>query len=595
MAARVIRAKQVDGASKRAGCCDGDTVSEGRVGHEESPLEHCASAGRFKVVQGGVSNVTWLLLHLAQVISSSPDLPSWLADPFIHRGYRMPGSWCAICKSMFTLHNETMNIYTHGIGAVFFLVVLILAASATNLGAATSMALPSLADPGRVDAAEFLHSAFWNLHHGVESLERAGMAALENIAGLSLSSVRQARLGHPEHPRNTCGGAWQFVRGGLHTGLVLQAALLEPGTAESAGQFAATCASDIAGVSTTKPDTGVMAAVNDLFRGARVRLHSAVVELERLGTAASGQAAHMGEAMELLREETAAHLASLGDQIRALGKPGSGSWDAEESLRAFASAAEAMEEDLELRLDEALLLTARQLGVERQHVRLTALSESHGPTGAVGVHGLADTHATHKWPVLVFLSSALTCLMCSVVFHLFWVVDEKTYKLLARLDYAGIAVLIAGSTCPIIMYGFECDKTAVIASSCLMYGSCAIAVGMGLMDKFNTEQWRPVRALVFVVAGCAGIFPIGYFWWTQGHHAVVAQASLQIVVMGALYIVGAALYVTRVPERFFPGKLDLFGASHQLFHTLVFAAAFLHYHTVLLMFRWRAIQPECSA
>ena len=39
--------------------------------------------------------------------------------------------------------------------------------------------------------------------------------------------------------------------------------------------------------------------------------------------------------------------------------------------------------------------------------------------------------------------------------------------------------------------------------------------------------------------------------------------------MGALYITGAGLYAARIPERFLPGKCDIWFQSHQIFHLLV--------------------------
>lgn len=45
---------------------------------------------------------------------------------------------------------------------------------------------------------------------------------------------------------------------------------------------------------------------------------------------------------------------------------------------------------------------------------------------------------------------------------------------------------------------------------------------------------------------------------------------------GLLYIAGAGIYAARVPERFAPGRFDLLGASHQVFHCLVVAAAGSH-------------------
>jgi adiponectin receptor len=49
-----------------------------------------------------------------------------------------------------------------------------------------------------------------------------------------------------------------------------------------------------------------------------------------------------------------------------------------------------------------------------------------------------------------------------------------------------------------------------------------------------------------------------------------------LVLQGVLYILGAAIYACRIPERFAPGKFDLFGSSHQIFHGFVIAAALTH-------------------
>jgi adiponectin receptor len=61
--------------------------------------------------------------------------------------------------------------------------------------------------------------------------------------------------------------------------------------------------------------------------------------------------------------------------------------------------------------------------------------------------------------------------------------------------------------------------------------------------------------------------------------------SLRYVVrQGALYIIGAGLYASRTPERKWPGRFDVFGASHQIFHLLVLAAAAVHLRGLVLAF-----------
>ena len=61
-----------------------------------------------------------------------------------------------------------------------------------------------------------------------------------------------------------------------------------------------------------------------------------------------------------------------------------------------------------------------------------------------------------KVPLLAFLVTGFLCLMFSAIFHLFNALNFKTYKWLIRLDYAGITLLITGSTAPLYVYGFYC-------------------------------------------------------------------------------------------------------------------------------------------
>lgn len=66
-----------------------------------------------------------------------------------------------------------------------------------------------------------------------------------------------------------------------------------------------------------------------------------------------------------------------------------------------------------------------------------------------------------------------------------------------------------------------------------------------------------------------------------------------LLTMAGFYLLGAFLYATRIPERFWPGKCDLLVGfvfhlrdilfqfqSHQLFHLCVVVAAFVHYYGI---------------
>jgi adiponectin receptor len=50
-----------------------------------------------------------------------------------------------------------------------------------------------------------------------------------------------------------------------------------------------------------------------------------------------------------------------------------------------------------------------------------------------------------------------------------------------------------------------------------------------------------------------------------------------------------------VPERWLPGKLDLIGHSHQLWHVAVVLAALVHYKAILVLLQWRDASGGCAA
>lgn len=58
--------------------------------------------------------------------------------------------------------------------------------------------------------------------------------------------------------------------------------------------------------------------------------------------------------------------------------------------------------------------------------------------------------------------------------------------------------------------------------------------------------------------GLSGIIPAIHYVLMEGWFSKISQASLGwLILMGLLYILGALFYALRVPERWFPGKCDI--------------------------------------
>lgn len=194
-----------------------------------------------------------------------------------------------------------------------------------------------------------------------------------------------------------------------------------------------------------------------------------------------------------------------------------------------------------------------------------------------------------------FFLGAIICLGFSTIFHTVCCHSQFVGKLFSKLDYCGIALLIMGSFVPWLYYGFYCHfKPKVI------YLSAVCALGLtsiicSLWDKFSEPAWRPLRAAVFMTFGLSGIVPAIHFGLVEGWLNHLSQKSLGwLILMGLLYIIGAMLYALRVPERFFPGKFDIWLHSHQIFHVFVLGGALVHYHGISEMAMHRVTIGQCE-
>ncbi|KAG7455814.1 hypothetical protein MATL_G00245000 [Megalops atlanticus] len=191
----------------------------------------------------------------------------------------------------------------------------------------------------------------------------------------------------------------------------------------------------------------------------------------------------------------------------------------------------------------------------------------------------------------MFFLGAILCLSFSWLFHTVYCHSEAVSRVFSKLDYSGIAFLIMGSFVPWLYYSFYCSP-----QPCFIYLIVVCILGISAItvsqcDFFATPQYRGVRAGVFVGLGLSGVVPTLHFVITEGFLRATTMGQMGwLFLMATLYITGACLYAARIPERFFPGKCDIWFHSHQLFHILVVAGAFVHFHGVsnLQEFRYTA-------
>jgi len=200
-----------------------------------------------------------------------------------------------------------------------------------------------------------------------------------------------------------------------------------------------------------------------------------------------------------------------------------------------------------------------------------------------------------KMVFMTFFMGAIVCMCMSFIFHTVNCHQNPiVHRVFAKLDYCGIAFLIVGSFVPWLYYSFYCDYTPKVVYLSIVIVMGVTCVIVSLWDKFGSPTLRPFRAGIFITFGLSGIAPATHYSIQNGWQKSIDEAALGwLVFMGFLYISGAMLYAFRIPERFFPGKVDILFHSHQLFHCFVIAGAFVHYHGISNMALHRLHKGEC--
>ncbi|TPX66970.1 hypothetical protein SpCBS45565_g04143 [Spizellomyces sp. 'palustris'] len=217
-------------------------------------------------------------------------------------------------------------------------------------------------------------------------------------------------------------------------------------------------------------------------------------------------------------------------------------------------------------------------------------------TYAYAIEGVDTATYGDQTVIAVFLFSAVACLGLSAFFHTCICHSQDVCIMWNKADYVGIVLLICGSTVPTIYYAFYCHDTLkrMYLAMTTLFG--VLTLFMCLSSRFSTPEYRFIRTGNFSALGLSGVLPLLHSINLYGFNFVSGSLAFwNLVIMAALYLAGAGIYASRIPERWYPGRFDIWGHSHQIFHILVVSAATVHYFGVMSDFRfWHAENPHCS-
>ena len=457
-------------------------------GHTHANGEHCDHETH-----------PWKTFEFEQVAASARF--AYLADPLMRKGYSIQKRRRDVVLSLFAWHNETVNVWSHLLGGILFVVLFfswyIQSEPTVRFGQMAHDSMETLAikfHEASVEAKKYSTV----LTHEAEVFKKQTQILAENVA-LRLSSVPAELRAEMMRQHST------FTEWLQEEKLALETALQ---TLEK--------------------------------KGAELLRRTAIVEFMAAHT--SNEPVDMDQFANMLKEKLSSFIPRDFEARRAAAA--FKGWLAEER-----------------RTLETLLL------------RLDSQSTS-----------------TPVWPVLVFCFGGVMCLGCSAVYH-WWVGYCRHYHdALCRVDLAGISFMIWGSSVPLIYYVFYEDS---LWRNLYLTGAtalCGATLVFTMLPAEMLHRAKVPRVCAYLAAGAFVVAPLIHSIVRWGIHSDQVRMYVNDGYLGLvafLYVLGAYIYISRFPEKLYPGRFDLLFASHQIWHALVFAAAYVHYFGAVELYLWR--------
>jgi len=192
----------------------------------------------------------------------------------------------------------------------------------------------------------------------------------------------------------------------------------------------------------------------------------------------------------------------------------------------------------------------------------------------------------------VFFFAACKCLVCSTIWHTMNSISHQSLlERFACVDYTGISFLVASSIITTEYAAFYCEP---LSRSIYMGATAALGIGGVILPwhpTFNRADMAWARVMFYVTLALTGFIPIGQLATSRGiDWAIYFYAPITKSIL--VYGLGAVLYASKVPERWFPGMFDYVGCSHNIWHVAVLGGILFHYTAMQDMFSQAIIRAQ---
>ncbi|XP_078484727.1 progestin and adipoQ receptor family member 3-like [Ciona intestinalis] len=170
---------------------------------------------------------------------------------------------------------------------------------------------------------------------------------------------------------------------------------------------------------------------------------------------------------------------------------------------------------------------------------------------------------------LTFSVCSQACMLCSAGYHTFNChVHEKVATRWYSVDLVGITVGMLGCYMIGLYYGFYCFNMTKLFYQLIVISMIVVSISLMIHPKYLSKRWRNTRILHLSMITISGLLPTLH-WSIVSTEMEVKLFLSSVFILYAILGVALSFYLSKFPERYFPGRFNYIGHSHNWWHVFV--------------------------
>ena len=192
------------------------------------------------------------------------------------------------------------------------------------------------------------------------------------------------------------------------------------------------------------------------------------------------------------------------------------------------------------------------------------------------------------YPLLTLWLGQVIMLLSSSVAHLFGCKSKLYRNVCFMIDYHGVSSYMTGSSIACYFYERSLEESIFDYKWTFIWTNVIVNLSATLMcclSRFYLRRYRfIIRIGSYIIPFIVSFFPLHFkvlLYMINGNQTVPVNLS-NYLLMYCLTLTTVFFFVSKIPERFSPGKFDYLFHSHQLFHVTGVVLNFIQLYTIQL-------------